>query len=69
MKKSGSTPKPIARRTRASVLIGRKWGERISAVEGIELSPAAKRRAEEFDRLGLSPEERRRAILRAYRTG
>ncbi|MGA7806206.1 hypothetical protein [Bradyrhizobium sp.] len=53
----------------AGKALGRAWGEKISAVEGIRLSPAAKQRAVEFDRLGLSPAERRNAIARAYRKG
>jgi hypothetical protein len=69
MKKRNSSPQRWARRGSAGVLIGRAGGEKISAVEGIKLSAAARRRADEFDRLGLSPEERRVAILRAYRKG
>jgi hypothetical protein len=69
MRKRGSTPKRTAGRSSTGVLIGRAVGEKISAVEGIALSPAARRRADEFDRLGLSPAERRRAIVRAYRKG
>jgi len=49
------------------VILGRGWFETISAVEGIALSPRAKKRAAEFDRQGLSPEQRRRAIIQAYR--
>jgi hypothetical protein len=41
------------------------WGEKISAVEGIKLT--AKKRAAEFDGLGLSPPQRRQAIMRANR--
>jgi hypothetical protein len=67
-RKRGSAPQPTKRRS-AGIVIGREWGEKISAVEGIKLSPAARRRADEFDRLNLSPDERRRAILRAYRKG
>jgi hypothetical protein len=47
--------------------LGAEWGERISAVEGIKLTPAGKMRSAEFERLGLSPAQRRQAILRAYR--
>jgi hypothetical protein len=49
--------------------IGRQAFAAISAVEGIELSPAAKKRAAEFDRLGLSPEERIRRIVAIHRKG
>jgi hypothetical protein len=47
--------------------LGGGWGEKISAVEGIKLSAGAKSRPAEFDRQGLSPGERRKAIVRAYR--
>lgn len=49
------------------VTLGRDRFAKISAVEGIVVSPAGKRRAEEADRLGLSGAERRRRIERAYR--
>jgi hypothetical protein len=49
------------------VTLGRDRFAKISAVEGIVLSPAGKQRAEEADRLGLSGAERRRRIERAYR--
>jgi hypothetical protein len=66
MKKRGS--QPSRRRSATSgVILGDGWFETISAVEGITLSPRAKKRAAEFDRRGLSLEERRRAIVRAYR--
>ena len=68
MKKNGSQPN--RRRSRTSgVVLGHGWFETISAVEGIKLSPRAQKRAAEFDRQGLSHEERRRAIIRAYRKG
>jgi hypothetical protein len=47
--------------------LGPQWGEKINAVEGIKLTPAAERRAADFERRGLSPAERRKEILRAYR--
>jgi len=57
-------------RTAASgVVLGRERFAKISAVEGIELSPGMKKRAAEFDRRGLSGEERRHSIIRAYRRG
>jgi hypothetical protein len=53
---------------RASGLtLGRERFAKISAVEGIEVTPRMKRRAAEFDRRGLSAAERRRSIVRAYR--
>jgi hypothetical protein len=67
MKKHGS---PSRRRTEtAGVVLGRKRFAKISAVEGIELSPAAKKRAAEFERLGLSPKERVRRIIAVHRNG
>lgn len=39
----------------------------VSAVEGIALVSDARDRAERFDRAGLSPGERREAIIRAHR--
>jgi hypothetical protein len=58
-----SKGKPIGTR------IGRKAFAAISAVEGIRLTPEMKRRTAEFDRRGLSEEERRRIIIRAYLKG
>jgi hypothetical protein len=59
----GQKPNPPAK----GVTLGRARFAKISAVEGIVLSPAGKRRAEEADQLGLSGAERRRRIERAYR--
>jgi hypothetical protein len=68
MKKRSS---PNRKRNAAGVggILGRDRFARIAAVEGIELTPAMKRRAAEFDRRGLSGEERRRSIIRLYRGG
>jgi hypothetical protein len=67
MKKRSSS----SRRTRraSGVALGRERFAKISAVEGIELTPRMKQRAAEFDRQGLSAEERRRSIVRAHRKG
>jgi hypothetical protein len=40
---------------------------KISAVEGIVLTPKMKERIADFERQGLSAEERRQSIVRAYR--
>ncbi|HEX4095565.1 MAG TPA: hypothetical protein VHX64_02495 [Caulobacteraceae bacterium] len=48
--------------------LGRKGFAKISAVEGIHLSRAMEDRFREFDRQGLSPAERRKAIAHAFRT-
>jgi hypothetical protein len=58
-----------AERTSVEMTLGRERFAKISAVEGIELTASMKRRAADFDRRGLSGEERRRAIIRAYRKG
>lgn len=64
MKKRISSP---GHTRRATLTLGRERFAKISAVEGIELTPRMKQRAAEFDRRGLSAEERRRSIVRAYR--
>jgi hypothetical protein len=69
MKKRGSPPKRAARSAKTGFVIGRERFARISAVEGIELSPDMKRRAADLDREGVSGAERRRTIMRAYRKG
>lgn len=53
----------------AGATIGRKAFAKISAAEGIRLTPEMKRRAGKFDRKGLSPEERIRAIMATHRKG
>ena len=50
-------------------MLGAKWAEKINAIEGLKLSAAAEQRAADFDRRRLSPEERRKEILKAYRRG
>ena len=69
MKKSSSRIGRQRRGAISGVILGRRRFAKISAVEGIELSPAAKKRAAEFDRLGLSPGERVRAIVAAHCKG
>ena len=60
--------KPVAnKRVTTKLVIGRQRFAKISAVEGIKLTPAMKERTAEFDRRGLSPVERRREIIRLYR--
>lgn len=46
--------------------VGRRAFAKISAVEGIHLSPEMAKDFGEFDRKGLSADERRRAIARKY---
>jgi hypothetical protein len=69
MKKRASPNRKRSAPAGIGIILGRDRFARISAVEGIELTPAMKRRAAEFDRRGLSGEERRRSIIRLYRGG
>ena len=52
---------------KGSFVIGRDSFGKISAVEGIRLTPAMKKRATDAERKGLSAEEHRRTIMRSYR--
>jgi hypothetical protein len=52
---------------KGSFVIGRERFGKISAVEGIRLTPAMKKRATDAQRKGLSAEEQRRTIMRSYR--
>ena len=47
--------------------IGRARFTKISAVEGIVLTPRMEKRIADFERAGLSAKERRESIIRAYR--
>ncbi len=57
------------RKQTSGLIIGRARFAAISAVEGIRLTPEMERRAAEFARKGLTPEERVRAIVAAHRKG
>jgi hypothetical protein len=46
--------------------LGRTAFEKISAVEGVHLSKTVKDEFQKFDKKGLSPDERRRAITSKY---
>jgi hypothetical protein len=59
MSKSGT---PITK----GFTLGRAAFEKISAVEGVRLSRKVKDEFLKFDRKGLSPDERRRAIMSKY---
>jgi hypothetical protein len=62
------TKQPGAKaKKKASFVVGREGFGKISAVEGIRLTPAMKRRAADAERNGLSAEEYRRTIVRSYR--
>ena len=68
MKKHGSIEK-ARRPTKIGTVIGRDRFAKISAIEGVELTEAAKMRAAKFENLGLSADERIRAIVAAHRKG
>jgi hypothetical protein len=52
---------------KSGFIIGRASFTKISAVEGIRLKPAMKKRATDAAVKGLSAEEFRRTIVRSYR--
>jgi hypothetical protein len=52
-----------------SFVLGQAGFAKISAVDGIRLKPAMKKRAADASSKGLSPDEYRRVIVRAYRNG
>jgi hypothetical protein len=52
---------------KSGFIIGRASFTKISAVEGIRLKPAMKKRATDAAVKGLSAEEYRRTIVRSYR--
>lgn len=63
-KKSGSN-----KRVSAKFVIGRERFAQISAVEGIKLTSEMKARSARFEREGLSPAQRRKEIIKAYKKG
>lgn len=50
------------------LVLGRRAAAKLNAVEGISLSREARRAFAEFDRLGLSAEERRRRLMKQFGT-
>ena len=63
-----ASQKPIGKQDRnGGFVLGRERFAKISAVEGIELSGAMKKRIRDADRKDLSAEARREAIIRAHR--
>jgi hypothetical protein len=58
---------PAGKTPNARFVLGRERFSRISAVEGIELSGAMKKRFILSDQKGLSAKARREAIIRAHR--
>jgi hypothetical protein len=62
--------KPVAKSAKArGFVVGRANFAKISAVEGIELTPVMEKRASEAGKQGLTAEEYRRMIVRGYRKG
>ena len=57
-----ASPKPPPK----GMTLGASAFDKISAVEGIRLKPESKRMFAEFDRQGLSAEQRRRAIAEKH---
>ncbi len=63
-----SKPKqPGTKIKKKGFVIGRASFGKISAVEGIRLTPAMEKRAADAERKGLSAEEYRQVIVRSYR--
>ena len=67
MMKKNSARKNDGGKQKANVVIGARRFAKISAVEEIVLTREMQTRAAEFDRKGMSAEERRRSIVRVYR--
>ena len=62
--------KTIAKQAKADrFMLGSDGFGKISAVEGIRMTPAMKKRASEALSKGLTAEEYRRMIIRSYRKG
>ncbi len=67
MKKKISSPKPVkATPKKSGWVIGHARFAKISAVEGIVVTPAMKIRKAALDRAGATAEERRAAITKAH---
>lgn len=63
----GNIPESSPQRPGSAVFVlGRDRFAQISAVEGITLTADMRATLDRFDRDGLSPEERRRAIVRRF---
>ncbi|MDB5607151.1 MAG: hypothetical protein JWP25_4051 [Bradyrhizobium sp.] len=59
--------RPTGKDNKTGFVIGQANFTKISAVEGIRLKPAMKKRAAEAASEGLSAEEYRKVIVRTYR--
>jgi len=60
-------PSDAKAKRKGGFVIGPDNFSKISAVEGIRLTPAMKKRAADAERKGLSAEEYRQTIVRSYR--
>lgn len=61
-----TAPKPSKRTAAKAYVIGRSGFAKISAVEGIRLTEATDADFREFERQGLSAEQRRKVISSKY---
>ena len=62
----GTVTKKPTKRAATGYVLGRAGFAKISAVEGIRLTPTMAADFREFERKGLSPEDRRKAIAGKY---
>jgi hypothetical protein len=67
--KKRTSPSRRRRTGKRAMTLGRERFAKISAVEGIEVTATMQSRAAEFDRLGMAPAKRRRAIIMAHSKG
>jgi hypothetical protein len=67
MKTKGKRSRVSRSATTGRFVIGRDALARFAEVEGIRDTEESRRMFAEFDRLGLSPAQRRQAILKKYR--
>jgi hypothetical protein len=64
-----SSKKNVPTTVSTGFVIGRERFEKIGAVEGVKITPRMKKREAEFDKKGLSAEQRRKSIIEAHRKG
>jgi hypothetical protein len=60
------TKKKTRSASTARITIGRNAFDKISAIEGMNLTPAMKRAFRELDKQGLTPAQRRKALIAKY---
>jgi hypothetical protein len=61
-----STKPRVKRAVAKPFILGVEAFAKISAVEGIKLTQEMRKRSAEFDKQGLTPAQRRRAIIKVY---